>query len=122
MFTNLPFFPQQASAQAMQVDAIYFFMIAVTAFFSLLIAALVVVFCASSIGAAKATTRSASRFTARSPLELLWTFIPLGIAMVMFVWGAKVFFDMYRPPAGAMEDLHRRQAVDVEGAARRRAA
>ena len=23
--------------------------------------------------------------------------------MVMFVWGAKVFFDLYRPPAGAME-------------------
>jgi cytochrome c oxidase subunit 2 len=44
MFTNLPFFPQQASAQAAQVDAIYFFMVAVTAFFSLLIAVLVVVF------------------------------------------------------------------------------
>ena len=36
-------------------------------------------------------------------LELLWSFIPLVIAMVMFVWGAKVFFDLYRPPAGAME-------------------
>ena len=36
-------------------------------------------------------------------LELLWTIIPLGIAMVMFAWGAKVFFDLYRPPAGAME-------------------
>ena len=23
--------------------------------------------------------------------------------MVMFAWGAKVFFDLYRPPAGAME-------------------
>ena len=23
--------------------------------------------------------------------------------MVMFVWGAKVFFDLSRPPAGAME-------------------
>ena len=44
MFQNLPFFPQQASAQAMQIDAIYFFMVAVTAFFSLLIGALVVVF------------------------------------------------------------------------------
>ena len=38
MFKNLPFFPEQASAQAAQVDAIYFFMVAVTAFFSLLIA------------------------------------------------------------------------------------
>ena len=36
-------------------------------------------------------------------LELLWTIIPFMITMVMFVWGAKVFFDVYRPPAGAME-------------------
>ena len=36
-------------------------------------------------------------------LELLWTVIPFLITMVMFVWGAKVFFDIYRPPAGAME-------------------
>ena len=36
-------------------------------------------------------------------LELLWTFIPLGITMVMFVWGAQVFFHMTRPPKGAME-------------------
>jgi cytochrome c oxidase subunit 2 len=36
-------------------------------------------------------------------LELMWTFIPLGITMVMFVWGAQVFFHMTRPPKGAME-------------------
>ena len=30
MFTNFPFFPQQASTQAAQVDALYFFMVAVT--------------------------------------------------------------------------------------------
>ena len=35
-------------------------------------------------------------------LELLWTFIPLGITMVMFVWGAQVFFHMTRAPKGAM--------------------
>jgi cytochrome c oxidase subunit 2 len=29
--------------------------------------------------------------------------IPFFIVMVMFAWGAKVFFDLYRPPAGAME-------------------
>jgi cytochrome c oxidase subunit 2 len=101
MFTNLPFFPEQASAQAAQVDGIYFFMVAVTAFFSLLIAVLVVVF------AFKYRRRSDDEvgvaIHGSLALELLWTFIPLGIAMVMFAWGAKVFFDLYRPPAGAME-------------------
>jgi cytochrome c oxidase subunit II len=101
MFTNLPFFPEQASAQATQVDAIYFFMVAITAFFALLIGGLVVVF------AIKYRRRSDDEIGVAIhgslPLELLWTFIPLGIAMVMFAWGAKVFFDLYRPPAGAME-------------------
>jgi cytochrome c oxidase subunit II len=101
MFTNLPFFPQQASAQAMQVDAIYFFMIAVTAFFSLLIGALVVVFAVKF--RRKNDDEVGVAIHGSLALELLWTFIPLGIAMVMFAWGAKVFFDMYRPPAGAME-------------------
>jgi cytochrome c oxidase subunit II len=101
MFTNLPFFPQQASAQAAQVDAVYFFMVAVTAFFSVLIAVLVIVF------AVKFRRRNDDEIGVAIhgslALELLWTFIPLGIAMVMFAWGAKVFFDLYRPPVGAME-------------------
>ena len=74
MFTNFPFFPQQASAQAAQVDAIYFFMVAVTAFFSLLIAALVVLF------AIKYRRRSDDEVGAAIhgslALELLWTVIP----------------------------------------------
>jgi cytochrome c oxidase subunit II len=101
MFTNFPFFPQQASVQAAQVDAVYFFMVAVTAFFSLLIASLVVFF------AVKYRRRSDDEIGVAIhgslPLELLWTLIPLAIVMVMFGWGARVFFDLYRPPAGAME-------------------
>ena len=101
MFTNFPFFPEAASAQAGQVDAVFFFLLAVTAFFSVLIAALVVVFAIKyqpqhddEVGVA---------IHGSLALELLWTIIPLGIAMVMFVWGAKVFFDLSRPPNGAME-------------------
>ena len=102
MSKNFPsFFPEAASAQAGQVDGVFFFMVAVTAFFSVLIAALVVTF--------------AIRFRRRQDdevgadihgslaLELLWTVIPFGIAMMMFVWGAKVFFDLSRPPVGATE-------------------
>ena len=98
---HLPLFPQQASVQAGQVDAIYFFMVAVTAFFSLLIAGLIVVF------AIKFRRRSDDEvgvaIHGSLALELLWTVIPFFIAMGMFAWGAKVFFDLYRVPAGAME-------------------
>jgi len=101
MFTNFPFFPQAASEQAGQVDALYFFLVAVTAFFTALIAILVVVF------AVKFRRRHGDEVGVEIhgslALELLWTFIPLGITMVMFVWGAQVFFHMTRPPKGAME-------------------
>jgi cytochrome c oxidase subunit 2 len=101
MFTNFPFFPQQASEQAGQVDALYFFLLAVSAFFALLIAILVVIF---SIRFRRKHDREVGKAIHGSlALELLWTFIPLGITMVMFVWGAQVFFHMTRAPKGAME-------------------
>jgi cytochrome c oxidase subunit 2 len=101
MFTNFPLFPQQASAQAGQVDAIYFFMVAVTAFFSLLIATLIVIFAIKYRRRHRDDVGHAIHGSL--VLELLWTVIPFFIVMVMFAWGSKVFFDIYRPPAGAME-------------------
>jgi cytochrome c oxidase subunit II len=94
-------FPQQASSFAPHVDALYGFLIAVTAFFSLLIGALVVSF--------------AIRYRRRSPdeippavhesglLEIVWTVIPLGLVLIMFFWGAAVYFRITRPPADAIE-------------------
>jgi len=101
MFTNFPFFPQAASEQAGQVDALYFFLVAVTAFFTALIAILVVVFAVKFHRKHDAEVGEAIHGSLA--LEMLWTIIPLGITMVMFVWGAQVFFHMTRPPKGAME-------------------
>jgi cytochrome c oxidase subunit II len=95
--------PHQASVQAGQVDAIFFFMVAVTAFFSLLIAGLIVLF--ASKYRRRHDDEVGAQIHGSLALELLWSVIPLGIAMVMFGWGAKVFFDIYRPPVGAMEIL-----------------
>ena len=71
------------------------------AFFSVLIAALVVVFAIKY--RRKHDDEVGAAIHGSLALELLWTIIPFGIAMVMFVWGAKVFFDMSRPPVDAME-------------------
>jgi cytochrome c oxidase subunit 2 len=101
MFTNFPFFPQQASEQAATIDALYFFLVAVTGFFMLLISVLVVVFAIKFHR--KHDNEVGEAIHGSLALELLWTFIPLGITMVMFVWGAQVFFHMTRPPKGAME-------------------
>ena len=36
-------------------------------------------------------------------LEIVWTVIPLGLSMIMFAWGASIFFTESRPPADSME-------------------
>jgi cytochrome c oxidase subunit 2 len=101
MFEGLPFFPEQASKLARDVDAVYIFLISVSGFFVILIAALVIVF------AIKYRRRSELErprpITGSILLELVWTIIPFIIAMSIFAWGASIYFDINRPPAGAME-------------------
>jgi len=101
MLSYLPFFPPQGSTHAASVDALYLFFVAVTAFFSVLIAALIIIF------AVRFRRRTADEVGAPIHgsliLELTWTFIPLVIAMVMFVWGASLYFQITTPPSNAME-------------------
>jgi len=86
---------------ATEMDLLYLFITAVSAFFVVLVAALVLVF--------------AIKFRRRHPdevgadihgslvLELTWTVIPFILSMIMFVWGASVFFRLSRPPANSMD-------------------
>jgi cytochrome c oxidase subunit 2 len=96
MWTGTPLFPESASTMASRVDALYFFLVAITAFFSLLIAGLIVYY------AVKYRRRSPHQVGARVAggliLEITWTIIPFLITMVIFVWGASVFFAQQRPP------------------------
>src|SRR5262245_5283503 len=101
MSTPFPLMPPSASSVATEMDLLYLFIAAVSAFFVVLVAALVVVF--------------AVRYRRRHPqevgadihgslaLELTWTFIPFVLAMIMFVWGADLFFRLARPPVDRME-------------------
>jgi cytochrome c oxidase subunit 2 len=79
-----------------RVDALYFFLLAISIFFSLLIAGLIVYF------AIKYHRRSPESIGGRIHggliLEITWSVVPLLITMVIFVWGASVYFAMARPP------------------------
>lgn len=101
MFSNLPLFPVQASTLAARVDALYFFLVGVSLVFSLLIAGLVVYFAIKYRRVRE--DQVGDRITGSLALELLWTVVPLGLSMVMFVWGSSVFFRLWRPPRGARE-------------------
>jgi cytochrome c oxidase subunit 2 len=101
MESGFPLFPDQASSVAARVDALYFFLVGVSAFFSVLIAALIVYM--------------AVKYRRRSPdevgipvegsikLEAVWIIIPFILSMVMFVWGASVYFAMVRVPSETLQ-------------------
>jgi cytochrome c oxidase subunit 2 len=101
MRLDFPLFPEQASTVAGRVDALYFFLVAVSVVFSSLIFMLVGYF------AIKYRRRSDAEWPrpilGDLRLELLWTIVPLGITLVMFVWGASLYFTISRPPAEALE-------------------
>jgi len=84
MWKNLPLFPEQASSLAAQVDGLYFFLVAVSAFFTLLIFVLIFVF---AVKYRKSAHPKAEQIEGSLPLELTWTLIPLGICMIFFAWG-----------------------------------
>jgi cytochrome c oxidase subunit II len=101
MWSGFPLFPEQASSMAMRVDALYFFLIAVSVFFSLLIAGLVVVFAVKF--RRRSDAEQPNEILGSFALELTWTLVPLGIVLVIFAWSSEVYFSLQRVPPNAME-------------------
>ena len=101
MLEGIPLFPEQASTVAPQVDNLYFFVLAVTGFFALLVTVLVIIF------AIKYRDRTGERIgapiTGSIPLELGWSIIPFFVSMAIFVWASVVFFQLIRPPDQTLE-------------------
>ena len=101
MFSGISLFPPQASTLAADVDALYLFILAVTAFFGIMTTAVVIYF------AAKYRTEDPLKVGARIhgsiPLELAWSIIPFLITIVIFAWASHVFFDLVRPPDQTLE-------------------
>jgi cytochrome c oxidase subunit 2 len=101
MFKGLPLFPSQASEAARDVDNLYFYLLAVSVFFAVLIVSVVAIF------AVRYRRRKDDEHPAEIHgsllLEVAWSIIPLLLVSVMFVWGASVFFSMNRPPDNALQ-------------------
>ena len=93
---GIPLFPERASTIANEVDALYFFLVGLSVVMSVLIATLVVSF------AIKFRRRHRDDVGAQVHgglmLELAWTVVPFVVAMIIFFWGAKVYFVMASPP------------------------
>ena len=53
---------------------------------------------------------AASNTTHNTPLEVVWTIVPLIIVMVMFAWGFKGSLDMMTPPLDAVRNTYKATA------------
>lgn len=102
MFSELPLFPVQASTIAEGIDSLYLFLVAVSLFFSVLIFTLILYF---AVRFRHRGEQRPERPGIRKPLllELTWSVIPFLIVMVVFGWGASLFFANSRVPDDAMD-------------------
>src|SRR5919201_4808303 len=97
----LPITPPQASSVSGEVDSLALFMLAVSLLIAVGIFICIVVFVVKYRRRPGNDIGQPARRTL--PLELTWTLIPLMLAMIPFVWGAKIYLAEAQPPADALE-------------------
>jgi cytochrome c oxidase subunit 2 len=100
MFDNFPLWPVRASTTAGSVDALYIFLVLLSAFMSVAIFLMIAIF---ALRYRRRDGREAEQIEGSNVLEFTWSIVPLGVFMVIFVWGARIFFLERTPPRGAAE-------------------
>ena len=117
MIPSSPVLPDQASDVARSVDHLMLFALSGLVFFSALIAILVLAFMvkyrrrsADQVGIDVYETNPKSHV-----LELVWSVIPLGLLLVLFGWGTKVFFEQNRPPADDAKSIDEGEPLGAVG-------
>lgn len=101
MLSGIPLLPVQASTLAPQVDALYYFIVAVTAFFGILVVILVTAFALKYRD--ETGQKVGAPITGSVPLEIGWSLIPFFVAVAIFAWSATIFFQYTRPPENTLE-------------------
>jgi len=100
MFDNFPLWPVRASTGAGNVDALYIFLVLLSGFMSVAIFTMILVF---AMRYRRRRGVEAEQIEGSTALEITWSVIPLGIFMVIFFWGAIIYFQERTPPKGATE-------------------
>src|SRR6266436_5452966 len=98
---GISFQPEQASSIARSVDHLYFFITAVTLFFTIVIFSIIFYFMLKY--RRRSPDERPKAIEGSLPLEVLWTAIPTLIVAAIFVWGSSLYFQNSEPPPGAME-------------------
>jgi cytochrome c oxidase subunit II len=99
--TWIPLHPPTASSIAQDVDLLYYFLTALTLFFTALIFGIIFFFMV------KFRRRSPDEIPADTKthlsLELTWTIIPTLVTFVIFVWASVLYVRNSRPPESSVE-------------------
>lgn len=97
MYT-LPLWPTAASTRAGDVDSLFIFLVALSVLMSVAIFLTIFVF---AIKYRRRPGHKATQIHGSWVLETAWSIIPLGIFLVIFAWGALIFYQEKTPPQDA---------------------
>ncbi len=96
-----PIFPAQASTLAPMTDALTLYLLIVSGVMTVLIAGLILYL--SIRYRRRPGNEVATQIEGSNRLEVAWTVTPLAFLMVMYAWGANIYFYAYTPPPDALE-------------------
>lgn len=100
MLDNFPLWPVGASANAGGEDWLFIFLVVLSAVTTLAIAAVILFF---GIKYRRRHGREPQQIEGSLILEIAWSVIPMGIFLVIFAWGALLYFQARTPPRDASE-------------------
>jgi cytochrome c oxidase subunit 2 len=93
-------FPEQASTMAGEVDHLFFYLLGVSIFFTLLIFALVIYF---AVRYRRKADEEFPRVDVQNmKLEIAWCIVPFILMLVMFFWGTDLYARIKRPAENAL--------------------
>jgi cytochrome c oxidase subunit 2 len=98
---KIPTFPSEASANAVQVDHLFFFLVVLSVFLMALIL-LPMIFFLFKYRRGNKADRTPLRVST-TKIEVTWTVLPLLLSMGIFAWGARDYFNMEVPPKDTLE-------------------
>jgi cytochrome c oxidase subunit II len=98
MFENFSMWPARASSSAGNVDALFVFLVVLSAFMSVAIFFMITYF---AVRYRRRPGVEAEQIEGSNSLEITWSVVPLIIFMFIFAWGALIYFQERTPPRGA---------------------
>jgi cytochrome c oxidase subunit 2 len=99
--SSFPLFPEQASTVAMQVDLLYFGLVALSVIFCVIVFGLVILFCIKY--RRRSEDEHPKEIHGHVLLELILLIVPFFLSMGVFAAGADVFFRISRVPNDPLE-------------------